>query len=222
MLVASLYLARLVGPLVLLLGLTACTTSSRVAPEYYRVQPSDTLTHIARRAQQSVNNLMRWNHLSHADRIHVGQVLRVMPPKTSSKRRVRRVPKPLLAVPSIALVWPAAGTVAPRAPGVAAKGLSIMNVVGTPVVAAAAGKIVYAGNGLRGYGNLVIIQHEAEFMTIYAHNHRLLVQPGQLVQQGQIIAEMGKHNRPQAELYFELRHHGKPVDPSGAFLPMLK
>jgi murein DD-endopeptidase MepM/ murein hydrolase activator NlpD len=73
--------------------------------------------------------------------------------------------------------------------------------------------VEYASNGLRGYGNLIILRHPSGHMTIYAHNRRLLVKPGERVTQGQKIAEMGNSDGKQVELYFELRQSGKPVDP---------
>ncbi|MCJ9711999.1 M23 family metallopeptidase, partial [Bordetella hinzii] len=89
------------------------------------------------------------------------------------------------------------------------------NAAGTPVVAAADGTVAYASNGLRGYGNLVIVRHGATFITIYAHNRKLLVKQGQSVKQGQKIAEMGNSDASANQLYFELRRDGKPVDPTG-------
>jgi len=101
--------------------------------------------------------------------------------------------------------------------GSSSRGITIANVAGTPVVAAAAGTVMYANDGLRAYGNLIIIQHDANYLTIYAHNRKLLVKEGQKVAQGQRIAEMGATGSHQVALYFELRHNGQAVDPSGAF-----
>ena len=93
------------------------------------------------------------------------------------------------------------------------KGIDIANAVGTPVVAAAAGTVVYAGDSLRGYGNLLIIKHNADFLTAYAHNRRLLVKEGQSVAQGQQIAEMGDSDNDRVALHFELRYKGRSIDP---------
>ncbi|MDI9682760.1 peptidoglycan DD-metalloendopeptidase family protein, partial [Burkholderia cenocepacia] len=83
---------------------------------------------------------------------------------------------------------------------------------GTPVVAAAPGVVVYAGNGLRGYGNLIILKHNADYLTAYAHNRALLVKEGQSVTQGQSIAEMGNSDSDRVALHFELRYGGRRPD----------
>jgi lipoprotein NlpD len=82
------------------------------------------------------------------------------------------------------------------------------------VFAAADGRVVYAGSGLRGYGNLVIIKHNAEYLTAYAHNQALLVKEDQAVRKGQKIAEMGSTDAERVQLHFEIRKQGKPVDPA--------
>src|SRR5690606_18179075 len=129
--------------------------------------------------------------------------------------------RPTLAAWAAALrnnmwAWPADGTYPRRYNGSSSKGITIVNKAGTPVKAAAAGSVVYAGNRLRGYGNLVIVQHSGDFLSIYAHNSKLLVKEGQKVSQGQQIADMGNTDRKGPGLYFELRHRGQPVDPSAA------
>jgi lipoprotein NlpD len=95
----------------------------------------------------------------------------------------------------------------------ATKGIDIAGKLGDPVQAAAAGKVVYVGNGLRGYGNLVIVRHNAAFLSAYAHNSRILVKEGQAVTRGQRIADLGNSDADQPKLHFEVRHQGKPVDP---------
>src|SRR5690606_34083696 len=85
--------------------------------------------------------------------------------------------------------------------------------LGQPVVAASAGKVVYAGTGLRGYGNLVIIKHSETFLSAYAHNHQLMVKEGQAVKAGQQIAELGSSGTDREKLHFEIRRDGKPVNP---------
>ena len=89
---------------------------------------------------------------------------------------------------------------------------------GDPVVAAGDGKVVYAGAGLRGYGELVIVKHNAIFLSAYAHNRKILVKEGQQVSRGQKIAEMGKTDSDSVKLHFEIRKQGKPVDPE-RYLP---
>jgi lipoprotein YgeR len=117
---------------------------------------------------------------------------------------------------SISLVWPTNGTVIRRFDGSNSKGIDIAGSAGTPVVAAAAGTVVYAGNGLRGYGNLLILKHNADYLTAYAHNRVLLVKEGQSVTQGEKIAEMGDSDTDRAMLHFELRYQGRSIDPSRA------
>lgn len=94
------------------------------------------------------------------------------------------------------------------------KGLSFVGKAGDPVLAAADGRVVYAGSGLRGYGNLVIIKHNATYLTAYAHNQALLVKEDQAVRKGQKIAEMGSSDADQVKLHFEVRKQGKPIDPA--------
>lgn len=219
---------------VLLLLLSACGTT-KVQPGYYRVQSGDTLTQIARKEGTSVSNLVRWNKLSDSNSIEVGQVLRVEPPagqartpapskagsKAGSKRQAssraaasgtRRTAPP----GAISLVWPAQGKVTRGYDGSGSNGIVISNSSGTPVVAAAPGTVAYSGSGLRGYGHLVIVKHNASFLSIYAHNRKLLVKEGQRVSQGQKIAEMGNSDSKQVGLYFELRYDGRAVDPAGS------
>lgn len=212
--------------------LSACGTAP-VGPGYYRVERGDTLSGIARSNRQSVPNLVRWNKLSDPNALEVGQVLRVAPPGGAVTASTgggavpsRPAPAPSCssaqaAAPatSIALVWPAAGTVARGFDGVQSKGIDIVNAAGTPVVAAAAGTVVYAGNGLRGYGELIIVKHNDNYLTAYAHNQKLLVQEGQTIQQGQTIAEMGDTDNDRVALHFELRYNGRSIDPS-RYLPV--
>lgn len=93
------------------------------------------------------------------------------------------------------------------------KGIDIDGKAGEPVQAAATGKVVYVGSGLRGYGNLVIVRHNAAFLSAYAHNSKILVKEGQSVAKSQKIAEIGASDTDRPKLHFEIRHQGKPVDP---------
>lgn len=214
-----------------LVALVAACGSAPVGPGYYRVERGDTLSKIARENRESVQNIVRWNGLSNPNAIEVGQVLRVAPPArtstaatTATPSRARRpapaaspdyAPAPT-AVPagSISLVWPASGKVVRGFDGRDSKGIDIVNAEGTPVVAAAAGKVVYAGNGLRGYGYLLIIKHSGDYLTAYAHNQALLVKEGQTVTQGQQIAQMGSTDNDRVMLHFELRYEGQSIDPA--------
>lgn len=110
--------------------------------------------------------------------------------------------------------WPAAGTVLMPFDEGKSKGLAIAGNAGDPVLAAADGRVVYVGSGIRGYGNLVIVKHNATFLTAYAHNQALLVKEDQAVRRGQKIAEMGSSDADRVQLHFEIRRQGKPVDPA--------
>ncbi len=109
--------------------------------------------------------------------------------------------------------WPAAGKMMQPFSEGSNKGIDIAGKTGEPVQAAAAGKVVYAGTGLRGYGKLVIVRHNADFLSAYAHNHQILVKEGQAVTARQVIAEIGSTDADSPRLHFEIRRQGKPVDP---------
>jgi lipoprotein NlpD len=115
--------------------------------------------------------------------------------------------------------WPAKGRVITTFSETAnLKGIDIAGAAGTPIVASAAGKVVYAGTGLRGYGLLVIIKHNDTYLSAYAHNRAIMVKEGDTVARGQKIAEMGNTDADQVKLHFEIRRLGKPMDPM-RFLP---
>ncbi|MDD0841473.1 peptidoglycan DD-metalloendopeptidase family protein [Pseudomonas sp. Gutcm_11s] len=111
--------------------------------------------------------------------------------------------------------WPANGLLIGKfsSNGSLNKGIDIAGELGQPVLAAADGSVVYAGSGLRGYGELVIIKHSDAYVSAYGHNRRLLVREGQQVKVGQHIAEMGSTGADRVKLHFEIRRQGKPVDP---------
>ncbi|WP_394560919.1 peptidoglycan DD-metalloendopeptidase family protein [Aquipseudomonas alcaligenes] len=111
--------------------------------------------------------------------------------------------------------WPASGALIGKfsSNGSLNKGIDIAGELGQPVLAAADGSVVYAGSGLRGYGELVIIKHSDAYVSAYGHNRRLLVREGQQVKVGQHIAEMGSTGADRVKLHFEIRRQGKPVDP---------
>ena len=113
----------------------------------------------------------------------------------------------------VTLVWPAQGTIVEGFQAGATRGIEIGGKPGDPVRAAADGKVMYAGTGLNEYGSLIIIQHNKDFLTAYSHNRRLLVKTGDIVRQGQEIAEMGDENNTRVSVLFEVRRDGKPVDP---------
>jgi lipoprotein NlpD len=118
----------------------------------------------------------------------------------------------------VAFIWPASGVVVATFDEQKNKGLGIAGKAGDPVLAAADGRVVYAGSGLRGYGNLIILKHNNTFLTAYAHNQALLVKEDQDVKQGQKIADMGSSDADRVKLHFEVRRQGKPVDPA-RYLP---
>lgn len=122
------------------------------------------------------------------------------------------------AVEGIVWGWPGNGQIMAQFAEPTNKGISLAGAEGDPVMAAGDGRVVYSGSGLRGYGNLVIVKHEADFLTAYAHNKSILVSEGQTVKRGQKIAELGKTDSDVPKLHFEVRKSGKPVDPL-KFLP---
>lgn len=115
-------------------------------------------------------------------------------------------------------LWPTSAKVSAPYSDAANKGLDFAGKAGDPVLAAGDGKVVYAGSGLRGFGELVIVKHNATYLSAYAHNHKILVKEGQQVSRGQKIAEMGNTDADSVKLHFEIRKQGKPVDPA-QYLP---
>jgi lipoprotein NlpD len=134
---------------------------------------------------------------------------------------VAAAPLPPASSPSdedVGWIWPTAGSVITRFDETTNKGIGISGKLGDAVLAAGDGRVVYAGAGLRGYGNLVILKHNNTYLTAYAHNQTLLVKEDQTVRKGQKIAEMGQSDADRVKLHFEIRRQGKPVDPL-RFLP---
>lgn len=115
---------------------------------------------------------------------------------------------------SVDFIWPTNGALISGYDEVKSKGLKFAGRAGDPVIAAADGRVVYAGSGLRGYGNLVILKHNETYLTAYAHNQTLLVKEEQVVRKGQRIADMGNSDADRVMLHFEIRRNGKPVDPA--------
>ncbi|QBK06596.1 LysM peptidoglycan-binding domain-containing protein [Hylemonella gracilis] len=210
-------------------------------PGYYTVKPGDNLYRIGLETGQHWKDLARWNGLPDGHQIAVGQVLRVIPPgetpstdedageKTASAPPAASTPtsRPVTSVvvggeaassSGLTWIWPVSGPVLASFDGVRNKGLDIGGTAGEPVLAAADGRVVYSGSGLRGYGNLIIIKHNNTYLTAYAHNRALLVKEDQTVKRGQKIAEMGNSDADRVKLHFEVRRQGKPVNPA-QYLP---
>lgn len=151
-----------------------------------------------------------------------------LPPVGSTA--VAPTPAPMTATPAesfkstggdasgLGFMWPASGGVIAGFNEASNKGVDIAGKAGDPILAAADGRVVYAGAGLRGYGHLVILKHNNTYLTAYAHNQKLLVKEDQNVKKGQKIAEMGNTDADRVKLHFEVRRQGKPVDPS-RYLP---
>jgi lipoprotein NlpD len=114
----------------------------------------------------------------------------------------------------VAWAWPSTAAVAAPFDEGRSKGLVFAGKAGDPVLAAADGRVVYAGSGLRGFGNLVIVKHNNSYLSVYAHNQTLLVKEDQAVRRGQRIAEMGSSDAERVQLHFEVRRLGKPIDPA--------
>ncbi|MGI9133130.1 MAG: peptidoglycan DD-metalloendopeptidase family protein, partial [Rhodoferax sp.] len=126
--------------------------------------------------------------------------------------------KPALGEDELPWIWPGNGAILNGFDETKNKGLDLAGAAGDPVLAAADGRVVYAGAGLRGYGNLIILKHNATYLSAYAHNQTLLVKEDQAVKKGQKIAEMGSTDADRVKLHFEVRRQGKPVDPA-KYLP---
>ena len=202
----------------------------------HTVVRGDTVYNISKRYQITQDNLRAWNGLAD-NTISIGQTLRVKPNGYSAPAATASVPTPPptqsaspkpapapLNTPTVStggtrtvsgITWqrPTVGNVIGNFGG-SNKGVDIGGTAGQPVVAAADGKVVYAGSGLRGYGNLVIIQHNSSYLSAYGHNQRLLVNEGQQVKRGQTIANMGNTDASRTQLHFEVRQNGKPVNPA--------
>ena len=208
-------------------------------PGYYSVKPGDTIIRIGLENGQNWRDIVRWNALENPNLIEVGQVLRVVPPTSETQAVTRPVtagtvaavqvppagaPRPAASAASsngdedVGWIWPAQGTLVAGFDEAKNKGLDISGKAGDAVLASADGRVVYAGAGLRGYGNLIILKHNNTFLTAYAHNQTLLVKEDQSVKKGQKIAEMGNSDADRVKLHFEIRRQGKPVDPA-KYLP---
>jgi lipoprotein NlpD len=207
-------------------------------PRYHTVKPGETLYSIAWTYGYDYQTVARWNNIKPPYIIHVGQRLRVAPPPGEEQmvqKRHQQSPPPTQQEQqkqqaqkqqeqakkwhkaSISWQWPTQGQLI-EGYSASNKGLNIAGANKQPIYAAADGVVVYSGNGLRGYGNLIIIKHNEVYLSAYAHNREIFVKEGTKVEKGQRIASMGDTDAERVMLHFEIRRDGKPVDPI-AFLP---
>jgi len=214
--------------------LAACVTVKppiKVArgPGWYTVKTSDTLYSIAWRYGLDYKQLAHWNQIDVNGPIHPGQRLRLIKPdkKTfvaGTKKQSAASTKTITTPSNKSLktssrnpgkwIWPTKGK--PLNTFLASKldrrGIDFAGKLGQPIRAVADGKVVYSGNGLAGYGNLIIIKHSDTYLSAYAYCQERLVQEGGVVKAGNLVAKMGRWDN-MAKLHFEIRRNGKPVDP---------
>ena len=211
---------------------TDLSGSSTASASTYTVKAGDTLNKISRATGVPEATIARLNKITNPNLLVVGQVLRLSDgtaaaaaPKPNGAAMSRPAPQATPTPSSesspppraadagvINWGWPAKGKVI-QGFTPATKGIDIAGAAGDAIEAAAGGKVMYAGNGVRGLGNLVIIEHSDGFITAYAHNRTLLVKAGQEVTKGFKIAEMGQTDTTSVRLHFEVRRQGTPVDP---------
>jgi len=207
------------------------------------VRRGDTLFSIASSNSIRAQDLAAWNGIDPPYTIYPGQKLRLYPAgkgsSTAATRPSNTTTKPAATKPATPATTPAPAPApkpaAPAAPAVSdikwrwpadgeligryvageptKQGIDIAGASGAPVRAAADGVVVYSGSGLVGYGELIIIKHNEQWLSAYGHNRNRLVNEGQLVRSGQQIAEMGRSGAPREMLHFEIRYNGKPIDP---------
>lgn len=195
-------------------------------PDTYTVQPGDTLIRIGLDSGQSPRDIARWNGLSDPGKIVAGQVLRMVPPAPGDTPALVKPtipttptpPSPIVKDDDLTWTWPAEGRMLASFNQLKTKGLEIGGAAGDAVLAAADGKVIYAGADLRGYGNSIIVKHNATYVSLYAHNRTLLVKEDDVIKRGQKIAEMGSSEADRVKLHFEVRKLGTSVDPA-AYLP---
>lgn len=199
---------------------------------FHTVAKGETLYGIARSRGLRYQELAQWNGIRPPFVVFPGQRLRLTPATTLAKpappataqgataaSRRASASLPVEREGSPTWNWPTDGTIIARfASAGPSKGIDIAGRAGQPIRAAAAGEVVYEGSGLRGYGQLIIVKHNAEFLSAYAHCAATYVQEGSVIKAGQKIAEMGSTGTDRTKLHFEIRRRGIPVDPL-EFLP---
>ena len=217
---------RLFTALILLVFVAACGSQStwRDDPQTHIVRKGETLFSIAWRYGKSSKDLARWNRLGDGSLIYPGQVLKLKGPAVSGRSTKptstapRRASKPLPSIPAQPApqwAWPTKGRINVNfgaKPGTGT-GVLIDGKDGQPIYAAASGRVVYAGSGLIGYGQLIILKHNDTYLSAYGYNASLLVKENDQIKKGQKIATMGEGPERKPRLHFEIRRNGKPVDP---------
>ena len=208
--------------------LSACGSALQwdsAADGQHVVRKGETLYSIAFRYGKNPDDIARWNRLGDGSLIHPGQVLRLTPPTgsaspaASSRKPAKPLPK-LPDEPAPAWAWPTSGRINVSFGGKPGPGTGVLidGKAGQAIAAAASGRVVYAGSGLIGYGQLIIIKHNETYLSAYGYTQSLLVKEGQTIRKGQRIATMGEGPERKPRLHFEIRRNGKPVDPR-QFLP---
>jgi lipoprotein NlpD len=190
------------------------------------VRAGETLQVIAWRYGLDVRNLSQWNRIEDPNLIFVNQQLNLIPRDGDRTVSVLRnsqqseLTSTQSVLPAPSWLWPVKGPLLSTygSDSGTGKGIGIGGEVGSGIRAAATGRVVYAGDGLIGYGQLLIIQHNPTYLSAYGHNDRLIVSEGDSVEQGQVIAAMGIGPGRQPQLHFEIRRNGGSVDPL-AYLP---
>ncbi len=207
--------------LLLLLLFCACGSSPDYSSgaEHHVVRRGETLYAIASRYGRTPAELARWNRLGDGSLIFPGQVLRLTPPGGAAAPPSARLPS-LPAEPSPGFDWPTEGRIGVEFGGKPGTGTGVLidGRAGQAIRAAAPGTVVYAGSGLIGYGQLIIIKHNDTYLSAYGYNASLLIREGQTIKRGQQIATMGEGPERKPRLHFEIRRNGNPVNPR-QFLP---
>ena len=213
---------RFVAVVAISLLVVACGSRPPWEPEQHIVRSGETLYSIAWRYGKDPAAVARWNRLGNGSLIHPGQVIRLSPPaggpSPASKTKAQRSTKPLPKIPAQRpppWIWPTNGKINVGFGGKPGTGTGVLinGKAGQPIKAAASGRVVYAGGGLIGYGQLIILKHNDTYLSAYGYNASLLVKEGDTIRKGQRIATMGEGPERKARLHFEIRRNGKPVNP---------
>ncbi len=218
---------RFMAALAILSLVAACASRPAWEPDQHIVRSGETLYSIAWRYDKNPADVARWNRLGSGSLIYPGQVILLSPPaggvSQPAQTTQRRSTKPLPKIPAQApppWAWPTKGRINVAFGGKPGTGTGVLinGRIGQPIQAAASGRVVYAGSGLIGYGQLIIIKHNDTYLSAYGYNASLLVKEGDKIRKGQRIATMGEGPERKARLHFEIRRNGNPVNPQ-QYLP---